>query len=77
MATGWGWGSLFGGGGSGKGQRDTTKNAILGLRGTLDMLSKRERHIQNQMEEQDAIARKNVSTNKPGRSSRDATNAAE
>lgn len=28
------------------------------------MLQKRERHLQNQMDEQDAIARKNVSTNK-------------
>lgn len=28
------------------------------------MLSKREKHLQNQMDEQDAIARKNVSTNK-------------
>ena len=64
MASGWGWGNLFGG--NAKAQKDTTKNAILGLRGTLDMLSKRERHLQNQMEEQDNIARKNVSSNKAG-----------
>ena len=30
------------------------------------MLSKREKHLQNQMDEQDAIARKNVSSNKGG-----------
>ncbi|KAF2482773.1 vacuolar sorting protein snf-7 [Neohortaea acidophila] len=62
MSNGWGIGSFFGGGA--RAQKDTTKNAILQLRGTLDMLSKRERHIQNQMEEQDNVARKNVSTNK-------------
>ncbi len=65
MATGWGGWNLFGGSG-GKAQKDTTKNAILGLRGTLDMLAKRERHIENQLGEQDSIARKNVSTNKTG-----------
>jgi charged multivesicular body protein 4 len=64
-ANGWGWGSLFGG--NAKATKDTTKNAILGLRGTLDMLSKRERHLQNQMDEQDAVARKNVSSNKGGK----------
>ncbi|OQN95654.1 hypothetical protein B0A48_18178 [Cryoendolithus antarcticus] len=62
MASGWGIGSLWGGNAAKK--KDTTKNAILGLRSTLDMLSKREKHLQNQMDEQDAIARKNVSTNK-------------
>ncbi|EPE29339.1 hypothetical protein GLAREA_00499 [Glarea lozoyensis ATCC 20868] len=56
----WGW---FGGQGSQK-KKDSPKNAILGLRSQLEMLQKRERHLQNQMDEQDAIARKNVSTNK-------------
>ncbi|WPH01796.1 Vacuolar-sorting protein SNF7 [Acrodontium crateriforme] len=60
---GWGWGSLFGGASAAK-SKDSAKNAILGLRGTLDMLTKREKHLQNQMDEQDAIARKNVNTNK-------------
>lgn len=64
MASGWGWGNLFGG--NAKSQKDAPKNAILGLRGTLDMLSKREKHLYNQMEEQDAVARKNVSSNKGG-----------
>jgi charged multivesicular body protein 4 len=31
------------------------------------MLQKREKHLENQMAEQDAIARKNVSTNKAGK----------
>lgn len=61
----WGFGSLWGGNAAKK--KDSTKNAILGLRSTLDMLSKREKHLQNQMDEQDAIARKNVSSNKGGK----------
>ncbi|KAI8952565.1 vacuolar-sorting protein SNF7 [Xylaria longipes] len=55
----WGW---FGGGAAKK--KDTPKNAILGLRTQLEMLQKRERHLMNQMDEQDAIARKNVNSNK-------------
>jgi charged multivesicular body protein 4 len=61
---GWGFGNLWGGGAAKK--KATTKDAILGLRTTLDMLAKREKHLENQMNEQDAIARKNVSTNKGG-----------
>jgi charged multivesicular body protein 4 len=61
----WAW---FGGQ-SGQKRKDTPKNAILGLRSQLEMLQKRERHLQNQMDEQDAIARKNVSSNKNGKSS--------
>jgi len=63
---GWGFGNLWGGNAAKK--KDSTKNAILGLRSTLEMLSKREKHLENQMNEQDAIARKNVSTNKGGES---------
>ncbi|KKA29657.1 hypothetical protein TD95_002819 [Thielaviopsis punctulata] len=55
----WGW---FGGGAAKK--KDAPKNAIVGLRSQLEMLQKRERHLQAQMGEQDAIARKNVTTNK-------------
>jgi hypothetical protein len=58
----WGW---FGGQSAQK-RKDAPKNAILGLRSQLEMLQKRERHLQNQMDEQDQIARKNVSTNKNG-----------
>lgn len=62
--------SFFGGwfgGQSAQNRKDSPKNAILGLRSQLEMLQKRERHLQTQMDEQDAIARKNVSTNKNGR----------
>ncbi|KAI9766027.1 MAG: ESCRT-III subunit protein snf7 [Candelina submexicana] len=59
------WGSMGGwfGGGAQK-RSDAPKTAILGLRQTLDMLQKREKHLENQMAEQDAVARKHVSTNK-------------
>jgi len=59
--SGWGLG-WFGGGGAK--QKDAPKKAILQLRGQLEMLSKREKHLQNQMAEQQAIAAKNVSSNK-------------
>jgi len=59
--SGWGMG-WFGGGGAK--QKDAPKKAILQLRGQLEMLSKREKHLQNQMAEQQAIAAKNVSSNK-------------
>lgn len=55
----WGW---FGG--SASKQKNNPKNAILALRSQLEMLQKRERHLQNQIDEQDALARKNVNTNK-------------
>ena len=59
----WGWFS-----GSGAQQRkDAPKKAILQLRTQLDMLQKREKHLENQMAEQDAIARKNVNSNKTGK----------
>ncbi|KAH6674138.1 Snf7-domain-containing protein [Halenospora varia] len=56
----WGW---FGGQ-SAQSKKDSPKNAILGLRSQLEMLQKRERHLQTQMDEQENIARKNVTTNK-------------
>ncbi|OJD10999.1 vacuolar-sorting protein snf7 [Emergomyces pasteurianus Ep9510] len=56
----WSW---FGGG-SAQQRKDAPKNAILSLRQQLDMLQKRERHLETQMAEQDAIARKHVATNK-------------
>ncbi|KAL2223272.1 Snf7-domain-containing protein [Thermoascus aurantiacus ATCC 26904] len=56
----WSW---FGGSAAQK-RKDAPKNAILMLRGQLDMLQKREKHLENQMAEQDAIARKNITTNK-------------
>jgi hypothetical protein len=59
----WGW---FGGAAAQK-RKDAPKNAILMLRQQLDMLQKRERHLETQMAEQDAVARKNVTTNKTGK----------
>jgi charged multivesicular body protein 4 len=61
--SGWGLGWL--GGGTAK-QKDAPKKAILQLRGQLEMLNKREKHLQNQMDEQDALARKYVASNKTG-----------
>jgi charged multivesicular body protein 4 len=66
--SGWGF-NLFGGGGGGgstAAKKNAPKEAILKLRSTLEMLSKREKHLQNLMDEQDALARKNISTNKTG-----------
>ena len=63
-----GWGSWFGGQ-SKQQRRDAPKKAILDLRQQLDMLQKRERHLENQMAAQDKIARENVTSNKTGRSS--------
>jgi charged multivesicular body protein 4 len=59
----WGW---FGGAAA-QTRKDAPKKAILELRQTLDMLQKRERHLETQMAEQDAVARKNISTNKTGK----------
>ncbi|KAF2119423.1 vacuolar-sorting protein-like protein snf7 [Lophiotrema nucula] len=57
-----GWGLGWFGGGTQK--KEAPKKAILQLRGQLEMLNKREKHLQNQMDEQDGIARKYVSSNK-------------
>jgi charged multivesicular body protein 4 len=57
----WGW---FGGGAAAK--KDAPKKAILGLRSQLEMLNKREKHLEAQMDEQDNLARKLVNTNKNG-----------
>ncbi|KAI9769231.1 MAG: ESCRT-III subunit protein snf7 [Geoglossum simile] len=56
----WSW---FGGSSAAK-KKDLPKNAILTLRQQLEMLQKREAHLERQMEEQDSIARKNISSNK-------------
>ncbi|PLB46883.1 vacuolar-sorting protein snf7 [Aspergillus steynii IBT 23096] len=56
----WSW---FGGAAAQK-RKDAPKNAILMLREQLDMLQKRETHLANQMDEQENVAKKNISTNK-------------
>lgn len=58
----WSW---FGGAAAQK-RKDAPKNAILMLREQLDMLQKREKHLQNQMEEQESVAKKNIAANKTG-----------
>jgi charged multivesicular body protein 4 len=58
------WGTWFGG--NSQSRRDAPKKAIIELRQQLDMLQKREKHLENQMAEQDALARKYISTNKTG-----------
>jgi hypothetical protein len=62
MASGWFGGGWFGG----QKTRDTPKKAILGLRSQLEMLSKREKHLESQIDDQDNLARKHVSSNKNG-----------
>ncbi|EXJ85835.1 hypothetical protein A1O1_06204 [Capronia coronata CBS 617.96] len=56
----WSW---FGGA-SAQARKDAPKKAILSLRQQLDMLQKREKYLESQMAEQDALARKNITTNK-------------
>ncbi|CEJ54421.1 Vacuolar-sorting protein snf7 [Penicillium brasilianum] len=57
----WSW---FGGAAAAQKRKDAPKNAILGLRAQLELLQKREKHLENQIAEQDAAARKHVATNK-------------
>ncbi len=62
----WGW---FGGASASK-RKDGPKNAILMLRQQLDMLQKRERHLETQMADQDAVVKKNLATNRTGKKTR-------
>lgn len=55
----WGW---FGGGAAKK--KDSAKDAILKLREQLEMLQKKEKHLEGEIAEQDAISRKMVQVNK-------------
>lgn len=61
------WGASWFGGSGGQKRKDAPKKAILDLRQQLDMLQKRERHLENQMAKQDEIAKESVSTNKTGK----------
>lgn len=49
------------------------KDAIVALRAHLEMLQKREAHLQIQIDEQQAIAKKNITTNKTGKLVRSAS----
>lgn len=53
-----GWGLGWFGGGSAQAKKNAPKNAILNLRSQLDMLQKRERHLQTQIDEAEAKAKK-------------------
>ncbi|RPB02683.1 Snf7-domain-containing protein [Choiromyces venosus 120613-1] len=55
----WSW---FGRGAANK--KDSAKDAILKLREQLEMLQKKEKHLEGEIAEQDSIARKMVQTNK-------------
>jgi hypothetical protein len=58
----WSW---FGGQSAQK-RKEAPKEAILGLRGQLEMLQKRQTHLETQIADQESIARKNVTSNKNG-----------
>lgn len=45
-------------------QKDSAKNAIIDMREKIEMLEKRQRHLLNQMEEQEKEAKKYVTSNK-------------
>lgn len=51
-------------GGSAAKKKDSAKDAILKLREQLEMLQKKEKHLEGEIAEQDAISRKMVQTNK-------------
>lgn len=64
-------GAWFGGGASAAKKSQASKEAIVGLRRQLDMLRKREAHVEKQIADEDANARKNINTNKTGKPERD------
>lgn len=55
------WNYLFGGSASSK---DAPKKAIIGLRDQINMLTKKQNHLYTQIDEQDALARKFISSDK-------------
>ena len=56
-----GWMGWFGGR---KPTRESTQEAIVGLRQSLLMLQKKEEHLQRQIDEAEKKARQNATTNK-------------
>jgi charged multivesicular body protein 4 len=48
-------------------KKESPKDAIVGLRSQLDMLEKRERHLQSQLKEQEAQVKKYATTNRDGK----------
>jgi charged multivesicular body protein 4A/B len=61
------WGTLFGGGqAANKKKQDAAKNSIVKLREQVNMLEKKETHLQKQIDDLTATAKRNVTTNKKG-----------
>jgi len=61
------WGTLFGGGAAAnKKKQDNAKNSIVKLREQVNMLEKKEAHLQKQIDDLTATAKRNVTTNKKG-----------
>lgn len=61
------WGTLFGGGqAANKKKQDVAKNSIVKLREQVNMLEKKEAHLQKQIDDLTATAKRNVTTNKKG-----------
>ena len=61
------WGTLFGGGAAAnKKKQDAAKNSIVKLREQVNMLEKKEAHLQKQIDDLTATAKRNVTTNKKG-----------
>jgi charged multivesicular body protein 4A/B len=62
------WGVLFGGGqATNKKKQDAAKNSIVKLREQINMLEKKQAHLQKQIDDLTATAKKNVTTNKKGK----------
>jgi len=62
------WGTLFGGGAAAnKKKQDAAKNSIVKLREQVNMLEKKEAHLQKQIDDLTATAKRNVTTNKKGK----------
>jgi len=61
MSNMFGW--VFGSGNTAK-RKDAPKKAIIDLRAQLDLLEKKEKHIEGQISEQEGVAKGNVSSNK-------------
>src|SRR5579862_8672077 len=61
------WSTLFGGGAAAnKKKQDEAKNSIVKLREQVNMLEKKETHLQKQIDDLTATAKRNVTTNKKG-----------
>jgi charged multivesicular body protein 4 len=61
------WSTLFGGGAAAnKKKQDEAKNAIVKLREQVNMLEKKEAHLQKQIDDLTATAKRNVTSNKKG-----------